>query len=182
MDFAYMVVQFPFLSLDINNTFLAIQPYRSVAIALVVVSLTLLLVQRIRSTNREHAALHGEMLETLIARIQQLLVPASACNQPSGWSAGHGIPAGSRSGRRLLSAAAVLLRRPGSAPMLIGDVSGSREPAAAMTAGHACWARRKAVRTTRPPSCSRTSIAFLKPAALAGLQPAFARISIPPAM
>jgi Stage II sporulation protein E (SpoIIE) len=73
MDFTYVFVQFPFLGLDITGFFLRIQPYRSLAIAVVVVSMTLLLVQCIRSTNQERAELHGEMASA--REIQQYLIP-----------------------------------------------------------------------------------------------------------
>jgi hypothetical protein len=73
MDFAYMVVQFPFLSLDIQSMFLKIQPYRSVAIAAVVISMTILLVRQLRTTNEERAELHGEMASA--REIQQYLIP-----------------------------------------------------------------------------------------------------------
>ena len=73
MDFAYMVVQFPFLNLDIQSMFLKIQPYRSAAVALVVVSLTLLLVRQLRTTSEERAELHGEMVSA--REIQQYLIP-----------------------------------------------------------------------------------------------------------
>jgi Stage II sporulation protein E (SpoIIE) len=73
MDFTYVFVQFPFLGLDITGFFLRIQPYRSLAIAVVVVSMSLLLVQRIRSTNQERAELHGEMASA--REIQQYLIP-----------------------------------------------------------------------------------------------------------
>jgi hypothetical protein len=73
MDTAYMVVQLPVFHFDVGSMFLAIQPYRSAAIALVVVALTLLLVQRVRATNRERAALQGEMHAA--REIQQYLIP-----------------------------------------------------------------------------------------------------------
>jgi hypothetical protein len=73
MDFVYMVVQFPFLNLDIESLFLRIQPYRSMAIAGVVVAMTILLVQQLRTTNQERAELHGEMAS--VREIQQYLIP-----------------------------------------------------------------------------------------------------------
>jgi hypothetical protein len=73
MDFAYMVVQLPVLSLDVESLFLKIQPIRSVAIAAVVVSMTILLVQQLRTTNQERAELHGEMASA--REIQQYLIP-----------------------------------------------------------------------------------------------------------
>jgi Stage II sporulation protein E (SpoIIE) len=73
MDFAYVAVQFPFFSLDIQSLFLKIQPYRSAAAALVVVALTMLLVRQLRTTNQERAELHGEMASA--REIQQYLIP-----------------------------------------------------------------------------------------------------------
>ena len=82
MDFAYMTVQFPFLNLDIESLFLRIQPYRSMAIAAVVVSMTILLVQQLRTTNQERAELHGEMASA--REIQQYLSPNNFLPLP-GW-------------------------------------------------------------------------------------------------
>jgi serine phosphatase RsbU (regulator of sigma subunit) len=73
MDFAYMVVQFPFLKLDIESLFLRIQPVRSMAIACVVIAMTILLVKQLRTTNQERAELHGEMESA--REIQQYLIP-----------------------------------------------------------------------------------------------------------
>lgn len=73
MDFAYMVVQFPILNLDVESLFLRIQPYRSMAIAAVVVAMTILLVKQLRTTNQERAELHGEMESA--REIQQYLIP-----------------------------------------------------------------------------------------------------------
>ncbi len=73
MDFAYMLVQFPFLNLDIESLFLRIQPYRSMAIAGVAVAMTILLVQQLRTTNQERAELQGEMASA--REIQQYLIP-----------------------------------------------------------------------------------------------------------
>jgi hypothetical protein len=73
MDFVYMIVQLPILNLDVESMFLRIQPYRSIAIAAVVVSMTILLVQQLRTTNQERAELHGEMASA--REIQQYLIP-----------------------------------------------------------------------------------------------------------
>ncbi|MGP8253169.1 MAG: PP2C family protein-serine/threonine phosphatase [Terracidiphilus sp.] len=127
MDFTYMIVQLPFLHLDITDLFLKIQPYRSLAIAIVVVTMTLLLVQRLRSTNRDRAALQGEM--DAARQIQRLLVPA-ALDSASSWSIDAAyLPAREVGGDfyrcRVL---------PGGAHrVLLGDVSG-KGAAAAMTA------------------------------------------------
>jgi hypothetical protein len=127
MDTAYMVVQLPVFNLDVNTMFLAIQPARSVAITLVAVALTLLLVQRVRSTNRERAALQGEMQAA--RQIQQLLVP-SALDRASGWNVDTVfLPAREVGGDfyrcRVLPE--------GQERVVIGDVSG-KGAAAAMTA------------------------------------------------
>jgi hypothetical protein len=127
MDVAYFVVQFPFLKLDVPDMFLRIQPWRSLAIAIVVVSLTLLLVQRIRSTNRERAVLAGEMQAA--RQIQQLLVPA-AVEASSGWSIDTAFQPTRDVGGDFY------LCRPlprGRLRILLGDVSG-KGTAAAMTA------------------------------------------------
>ena len=126
-DTAYMVVQFPFLHLDIGALFLRIQPFRSTAIAVVVVSLTLLLVQRIRSSNRERAALTGEMQAA--RQIQRLLVPATL-DAASGWSVDAAfLPAREVGGD--FYRCHVLPN--GNERLLLGDVSG-KGAAAAMTA------------------------------------------------
>ncbi|MGC2636543.1 MAG: hypothetical protein WA294_05155, partial [Acidobacteriaceae bacterium] len=75
MDAAYFFVQLPFANANVLDWFLKIQPYRSVAIAAVVILLTLLLVQRLRQTNRERAAFQGELQAA--RQIQQLLLPAT---------------------------------------------------------------------------------------------------------
>ena len=127
MDAAYVGVQLPIFNFDVNVWFIKIQPYRSVAIALVVVALTLLLVQRVRATNRERAALQGEMQAA--RQIQQLLVPATL-DAASGWSVDTAfLPAREVGGDfyrcRVLP--------DGQERVLIGDVSG-KGAAAAMTA------------------------------------------------
>lgn len=127
MDFAYVAVQFPFFSLNISGLFLAIQPYRSTAIALVVVALTLLLVQRLRSTNRERAALYGEMQAA--RQIQQLLVPASF-EATSAWSVDTAFRPAREVGGDFFRC---LVLPGGHERVLIGDVSG-KGAAAAMTA------------------------------------------------
>ena len=127
MDLAYMVVQLPFLNLDVQKLFLKIQPYRSVAITAVVVSMTLLLVQRLRSTNRERAALAGEMQAA--RQIQHLLVPA-VIDTAAGWTIDAAfLPAQEVGGDFYLCRT----MRDGRQRVLIGDVSG-KGTAAAMTA------------------------------------------------
>jgi hypothetical protein len=127
MDFVYMTVQMPFLHLDTTTLFLRIQPYRSLAIAIVVVAMTLLLVQRLRSTNRERAALQGEM--EAARQIQRLLVPA-ALDSASSWS----IDAAYLPDREVGGDFYRCRVLPGGAHrVLLGDVSG-KGAAAAMTA------------------------------------------------
>ncbi len=127
MDVAYSVVQFSFLGIDVTTMFLKIQPYRSVAIAAVVVSLTLLLVQRLRTTNRDRAALQGEM--DAARRIQQLLVPPMI-DSTSSWNIDAAyLPAREVGGD--FYRCRVLPR--GTHRVLLGDVSG-KGAAAAMTA------------------------------------------------
>jgi sigma-B regulation protein RsbU (phosphoserine phosphatase) len=127
MDTVYVGVQLPIFNLDANALFVKIQPYRSAAIALVVVSLTLLLVQRVRSTNRERAALHGEMQAA--RQIQRLLVPARL-DTASGWTVDTAfLPAREVGGD--FYRCCVLPN--GQERILIGDVSG-KGAAAAMTA------------------------------------------------
>jgi len=127
MDFAYFFVQFPFLGIDITTTFLKIQPYRSMAIAAVVVSLTLLLVQRLRSTNRDRAALQGEM--DAARRIQQLLVPPTI-ESTAGWNVDAAFLPAREVGGDFYHCGAL----PGGRQrVILGDVSG-KGTAAAMTA------------------------------------------------
>ena len=80
MDLVYMGVQFPFLNLNIESLFLQIQPYRSMAIAAVVVAMTILLVRQLRTTNEERAELHGEMASA--REIQQYLIPEKLPRTP----------------------------------------------------------------------------------------------------
>lgn len=127
LDAAYFSVQLPLLNANVLDWFLKIQPYRSVAIAAVVVCLTLLLIQRIRSINRERAALQGEL--EAARQIQQLLVPATLDVAP-GWSIeAVFLPAQEVGGDfyrcRVLTG--------GAQRVLLGDVSG-KGAAAAMTA------------------------------------------------
>ncbi|HWE87514.1 MAG TPA: PP2C family protein-serine/threonine phosphatase [Terracidiphilus sp.] len=72
MDVLYHGSQIPWLHFG-TYFFLSFQSVRSVAIAGVVVAMTLLLIQRIRQTNRERAALATEMRAA--REIQRILVP-----------------------------------------------------------------------------------------------------------
>ena len=127
MDFAYMLVQLPILNFNVQTMFLKIQPYRSLAIAIVVVAMTLLLVQRLRSTNRDRASLQGEM--DAARRIQQLLVP-STIESAAGWSVDAAFLPAREVGGDFYHCDAL----PGGRQrVMIGDVSG-KGTAAAMTA------------------------------------------------
>jgi hypothetical protein len=127
MDFAYMVVQLPILNFNVQTMFLKIQPYRSLAIAIVVVAMTLLLVQRLRSTNRDRASLQGEM--DAARRIQQLLVP-SMIEPAAGWNVDAAFLPAREVGGDFYHCDAL----PGGRQrVMIGDVSG-KGTAAAMTA------------------------------------------------
>lgn len=74
MDGIYMGTQIPWLFSSTSFFFLQFQAPRSIAIAVVGLSMTLLLIQRIRTTNQERAALVGEMQAA--REMQRLLVPA----------------------------------------------------------------------------------------------------------
>ncbi|MGD0910696.1 MAG: PP2C family protein-serine/threonine phosphatase, partial [Terracidiphilus sp.] len=127
MDFAYMVVQLPILDFNVQTSFLKIQPYRSLAIAIVVVAMTLLLVQRLRSTNRDRASLQGEM--DAARRIQQLIVPRMI-ESTAGWKIDAAFLPAHEVGGDFYHCDAL----PGGRQrVMIGDVSG-KGSAAAMTA------------------------------------------------
>lgn len=72
MDLLYLGAQIPWLPFS-TYFFLSFQTVRSIAIAAVVLAMTLLLIQRIRQTNRERAALATEMRAA--QEIQRILVP-----------------------------------------------------------------------------------------------------------
>jgi phosphoserine phosphatase RsbU/P len=127
IDVLYVAVQLPFLHLNISSLFLRIQPLRSMAIAVVVVSLTLLLVQRIRSTNRERAALAGEMQAA--RQIQRLLVPETL-GSASGWTVDAAFQPAREVGGDFYRCHVL---SNGQERILLGDVSG-KGAAAAMTA------------------------------------------------
>jgi hypothetical protein len=126
-DAAYYVVQLPLFTEPVTMMFNRIQPWRSLAIAGVVVVLTLLLVQRLRATNRERAELEGEMQAA--RSIQQLLVPAmldvaSGLSIKSVFLPAHEVGGDFFRCRVLPN---------GAQRVLLGDVSG-KGAAAAMTA------------------------------------------------
>ncbi|MGC2619994.1 MAG: PP2C family protein-serine/threonine phosphatase, partial [Acidobacteriaceae bacterium] len=126
MDAVYLGLQMP--GLPVNPFFfLRFQAARSVAIAATVVALTLLLVQRLRTTNRERAALAGEMQAA--REIQRLLVPPFIDMAPGMRIEAAYLPAKELGGDfyrcRILPS--------GAQRLLLGDVSG-KGAAAALTA------------------------------------------------
>jgi hypothetical protein len=126
-DAVYLAVQLPLTPGDFNEAFQHIQPYRSVAIAAVVVALTLLIVQRQRADSRQRAMLEGEMQAA--RQIQQMLVSATLETAP-----GLEIEAAFRPAKEVggdFYRCRVLAG--GTQRILLGDVSG-KGAAAAMTA------------------------------------------------
>lgn len=125
MDLLYLGAQVPWLGVG-EYTFLQFQSVRSVAIAGVVVAMTLLLIQRIRQTNRERAALATEMRAA--QEIQRVLVPARIEIAPGLHADAVFLPAEQVGGDfyrcRVLE--------DGSQWLLLGDVSG-KGTAAGMT-------------------------------------------------
>ena len=130
IEFAYLLSLFPGIyhadrSGGLQLTTL-IQQYRTVVILIVVLTLTFLLIQRLRETNRERAMLAGEMLAA--QQIQRALVPASLSTLPDLKIDAVFRPAQEVGGDfyrvRILSG--------GVQRVLIGDVSG-KGAAAAMT-------------------------------------------------
>ncbi len=81
MDASYLFIQYPIVRNNLAKLMLGILPFRSLAIAAVVVSVTLLLVQRLRAGNRQRAILEGEMQAA--RHIQQLLAPANSTVLPA---------------------------------------------------------------------------------------------------
>jgi len=126
-DAVYLAVQLPLTPGDFNDAFQHIQPYRSVAIATVVVALTLLIVQRLRADNRQRAMLEGEMQAA--RQIQQMLVSATLETAP-----GLKIEAAFRPAKEVGGDFYRCRVLPdGTQRILLGDVSG-KGAAAAMTA------------------------------------------------
>ncbi|HEX4309823.1 MAG TPA: PP2C family protein-serine/threonine phosphatase [Acidobacteriaceae bacterium] len=125
-DAAYYTVQLPLFTEPVTVWFNRIQPWRSLAIAAVVVALTLLLVQRLRATNRERAELEGEMQAA--RHIQQLLVPETLDVAPGLSIESVFLPAQEVGGD--FFRCRVLPN--GAQRILLGDVSG-KGAAAAMT-------------------------------------------------
>jgi hypothetical protein len=124
-DVLYMGAQIPWLHFS-EFFFLTFQTVRSIAIAAVVVAMTLLLIQRIRSTNRERAALSTEMRAA--QEIQRILVPHNIDTAPQIRAEAVFLPAQHVGGDfyrcRVLA--------DGSQWLLLGDVSG-KGTAAGMT-------------------------------------------------
>jgi sigma-B regulation protein RsbU (phosphoserine phosphatase) len=125
MDVLYLGVQFPLFHFG-TFFFLTFQSVRSIAIAAVVVAMTLLLIQRIRETNRERAALAAEMRAA--QEIQRILVPQRIESAPGFEVEAVFLPAQEVGGDfyrfRVLA--------DGTQWMLLGDVSG-KGAAAGMT-------------------------------------------------
>ena len=124
MDWAYSVVQFPFLHLNFGLLLLAIQPYRSLAIATVVIALTLLLVQRIRAINRDRAVMQGEL--EAARSVQKVLIPDEDPSIP-GFKVETVYRPASQVGGDFFQ---VVPTVNGAALIVIGDVSGKGMPAA----------------------------------------------------
>jgi sigma-B regulation protein RsbU (phosphoserine phosphatase) len=124
-DVLYLGVQFPWLRFG-TYFFLSLQSVRSVSIAAVVVAMTVLLIQRIRNTNRERAALSAEMRAA--QEIQRILVPQRIESAPGFEVEAVFLPAQEVGGDfyrfRVLE--------DGTQWMLLGDVSG-KGVAAGMT-------------------------------------------------
>jgi hypothetical protein len=125
MDVLYLGAQIPWLHFG-TYFFLSFQSARSIAIAAVVVAMTLLLIQRIRHTNRERAALAAEMRAA--QEIQRVLVPQRIEVAPGLHADAVFLPAQEVGGDfyrcRVLA--------DGSQWVLLGDVSG-KGTAAGMT-------------------------------------------------
>ena len=125
MDVLYMGAQIPWLHFS-SYFFLSFQTVRSIAIAGVVVAMTLLLIQRIRQTNRERAALATEMRAA--QEIQRVLVPREMESAPGLRAEAVFLPAQQVGGDfyrcRVLE--------DGAQWLLLGDVSG-KGTAAGMT-------------------------------------------------
>lgn len=125
MDALYLGVQVTWLHFS-QFFFLTFQTVRYIAIAAVVVAMTLLLIQRIRHTNRERAALAAEMRAA--QEIQRILVPQRIESAPGMRASAVFLPAEQVGGDfyrfRVLP--------DGSQWLLLGDVSG-KGTAAGMT-------------------------------------------------
>ena len=77
--FSYMGMQFPSLPFAASD-YLKLQPIRSAAMALAAIVMTILLIQRMRATNRQRALFAGELQAA--RDIQQSLVPAHIDSAP----------------------------------------------------------------------------------------------------
>lgn len=125
MDVLYLGVQFPLFHFG-TFFFLTFQSVRSMSTAAVVVAMTLLLIQRIRRTNRERASLAADMQAA--QEIQRILVPQRIESAPGFNVEAVFVPAQEVGGDfyrfRVLEG--------GAQWMLLGDVSG-KGAAAGMT-------------------------------------------------
>jgi serine phosphatase RsbU (regulator of sigma subunit) len=125
-DVPYLIAQFP--GVPRTGQFLLFsQQYRSVAILIAVATLTLLLIKRVRATNRQRATLEGEM--EAARRIQQMLAPAQVDRAPGCDVEVAFSPAREVGGDFYLCR----VLPDGRQRLLLGDVSG-KGAAAAMTA------------------------------------------------
>ena len=125
-DVPYLIAQFP--GVPRTGQFLLFsQQYRSVAILIAVATLTLLLIKRVRATNRQRATLEGEM--EAARRIQQMLAPAQVDRAPGCDAEVAFFPAREVGGDFYLCR----VLPDGRQRLLLGDVSG-KGAAAAMTA------------------------------------------------
>jgi hypothetical protein len=122
----YLVAMFPGVP-RVGDWLSVLQKYRSVAILAAVVMLTLLLVKRLRETNRERATLAGEMQAA--RHIQQMLAPAELKRAAGCEVEVVFLPAREVGGDFYLCR----VLADGSQRVLLGDVSG-KGAAAAMTA------------------------------------------------
>ena len=131
--FLWMVTEVPYLislfpGVPRAGQFLLFsQQYRSVAILIAVATLTLLLIKRVRATNRQRATLEGEM--EAARRIQQMLAPAQVDRAPGCDVEVAFSPAREVGGDFYLCR----VLPDGRQRLLLGDVSG-KGAAAAMTA------------------------------------------------
>ncbi len=126
-DALYYFVQLPSLNLNVVAWYLRIQPYRSGAIAAVVICLTLLMVQHLRQTNRAHSSLRDEL--DAARQIQQLIVPATLESIPA-WKLNAVFHPFQYVGGDFYHCPVL---RDGRQRILLGDVSG-KGTAAALTA------------------------------------------------
>jgi hypothetical protein len=122
----YLIAMFPGVP-RVGDWLSVLQKYRSVAILAAVATLTLLLIKRLRETNRQRATLAGEMQAA--RHIQQMLAPAELKRAPGCNVEVVFLPAREVGGDFYLCR----VLPDGGQRVLLGDVSG-KGAAAAMTA------------------------------------------------